>query len=224
MVQKTKTRLRADEITRTQPPTPKVRSKNASNIHLSQPLKMLKIAKRKPQIPSTANPRWSTNYITTAPLWPPLSSLSFSSFPARHCIFSSSSERRHGTSRHSSLAASVSNQSSTQNSLLTSSLPVETVGYVGRAVSAHQTPDWTLVPYVCQSLLLLLGPTLYAASIYMVLGRIVRLTKGESHSIINPGRLTKLFVLGDVISFLAQSGGRHSLSGVEKVFMTAANH
>ncbi|KAF4546216.1 uncharacterized protein LTHEOB_4213 [Lasiodiplodia theobromae] len=83
----------------------------------------------------------------------------------------------------------------------------ETVGYAGRAISAHQSPDWTLIPYVMQSLLLLLGPTLYAASVYMVLGRIIRLTKGESHSIIKPQRLTKLFVLGDVVSFLAQSGG-----------------
>ncbi|EOD50435.1 putative rta1 domain protein [Neofusicoccum parvum UCRNP2] len=41
----------------------------------------------------------------------------------------------------------------------------------------------------------------------MVLGRIIRLTRGESHSIIKPARLTKVFVLGDVVSFLAQSGG-----------------
>lgn len=93
------------------------------------------------------------------------------------------------------------------HSLLTFKSPVETVGYAGRAISAHQSPDWTLIPYVMQSLLLLLGPTLYAASVYMVLGRIIRLTKGESHSIIKPQRLTKLFVLGDVVSFLAQSGG-----------------
>ncbi|KAF2147461.1 uncharacterized protein K452DRAFT_348162 [Aplosporella prunicola CBS 121167] len=83
----------------------------------------------------------------------------------------------------------------------------ETVGYVGRAMSAKETPDWTMKPYIMQSLLILLGPTLFAASIYMILGRIIRLTNGEAHSIIRVNWVTKIFVLGDVLSFLAQSGG-----------------
>jgi hypothetical protein len=61
-----------------------------------------------------------------------------------------------------------------------------------------------------QSLLLLLAPALFAASIYMVLGRIIRLTDGESHSLIRASWLTKIFVTGDVLSFLAQSGGELS--------------
>ena len=63
-------------------------------------------------------------------------------------------------------------------------------------------------PYIIQSLLILLGPTLFAASIYMILGRIMRLTNGEAHSIIRVNWVTKIFVLGDVLSFLAQSGGK----------------
>lgn len=63
------------------------------------------------------------------------------------------------------------------------------------------------MPYVIQSLLLLLGPTLLAASIYMVLGRLIRLLDADNYSLIRPQWLTKVFVLGDVISFLAQSGG-----------------
>jgi hypothetical protein len=90
-------------------------------------------------------------------------------------------------------------------SLLTMS--VEAVGYVGRAISAKQSPDWTTMPYVIQSLLLLLGPTLLAASIYMVLGRLIRLLEADDHSIIKPRWLTKFFVFGDVASFLAQSAG-----------------
>lgn len=58
-----------------------------------------------------------------------------------------------------------------------------------------------------QSLLLLLAPALFAASVYMVLGRIIRLTDGESHSLIRANWLTKIFVGGDVLSFLTQSGG-----------------
>jgi hypothetical protein len=84
---------------------------------------------------------------------------------------------------------------------------VEVLGYIGRAQSAKQSPNWTLGPYIMQSLLLLLAPTLFAASIYMILGRIIRLTEGEEHSLIRAKWLTKVFVLGDVLSFLTQSGG-----------------
>jgi hypothetical protein len=88
---------------------------------------------------------------------------------------------------------------------------VEFVGYAARAASARQTPDFTLPPYIMQSMLLLLGPSFFAASIYMVLGRIIRLTGGERHSMIRPSRLTKIFVAGDVLSFFVQSGGEYNL-------------
>jgi len=42
----------------------------------------------------------------------------------------------------------------------------------------------------------------------MVLGRIIVLTDGEAHSPIRAKWLTKVFVTGDVISFLAQSAGK----------------
>lgn len=84
---------------------------------------------------------------------------------------------------------------------------VEVIGYAARAKSADQHPNYTLMPYILQSLFLLLAPTLFAASIYMELGRILDLTEGSSRSIIGRKKLTKIFVLGDVLSFLAQSGG-----------------
>ncbi|KAF3047758.1 hypothetical protein E8E12_011616 [Didymella heteroderae] len=83
----------------------------------------------------------------------------------------------------------------------------EAFGYVARAMSARQSPDWTLKPYIMQSLLTLLGPTLYAASIYMVLGRLVRLLDAGSYSLIKPKWLTKFFLLGDILSFFGQGGG-----------------
>ncbi|KAG9857421.1 putative C6 transcription factor, partial [Aureobasidium melanogenum] len=83
----------------------------------------------------------------------------------------------------------------------------EVVGYAARAKSASQYPDYTLMPYILQSLFLLLAPTLFAASIYMELGRILDLTEGESRSLIRRKLLTKIFVMGDVLSFLAQSAG-----------------
>uniref|UniRef100_A0A0D2YEL1 Protein RTA1 n=1 Tax=Fusarium oxysporum (strain Fo5176) TaxID=660025 RepID=A0A0D2YEL1_FUSOF len=83
-------------------------------------------------------------------------------------------------------------------------LTVETVGFIGRAIGAEQAPDYTFGPYVLQTLLLLLGPTCYAASIYMILGRYILQLKGEQFSLIRPSWLTKIFLLGDVISIALQ--------------------
>jgi hypothetical protein len=58
-----------------------------------------------------------------------------------------------------------------------------------------------------QTLLLLLAPTLFAASMYMILGRMIRLLDAEAHSLIRTKWLTKIFVGGDILSFLVQSGG-----------------
>lgn len=63
-------------------------------------------------------------------------------------------------------------------------------------------------PYIIQSILLLLGPTFFAASIYMILGRLIRLTNGEAHSIVRATLVTKIFLVGDILSFLAQSSGQ----------------
>ncbi|KAI1385129.1 RTA1 like protein [Hypoxylon trugodes] len=83
----------------------------------------------------------------------------------------------------------------------------EAVGYIGRAMSSPEYPNFTKNPYIIQSILLLLGPTLFAASIYMILGRLVVLLEADSYSMISPRWLTKFFVLGDVLSFFAQGGG-----------------
>ncbi|XEV01507.1 hypothetical protein FSHL1_006794 [Fusarium sambucinum] len=83
----------------------------------------------------------------------------------------------------------------------------EAFGYVGRALSADESPNYTKNPYIMQSILLLLGPALLAASVYMVLGRLINLLDAGHLSIIRPKWLTKVFVIGDVLSFLAQSGG-----------------
>lgn len=87
---------------------------------------------------------------------------------------------------------------------------VEVVGYIGRAASATEdNGKWTVGPYVIQSVFLLVAPALFAASIYMILGRIILLTDGESHAIIKRRWLTKFFVFGDVFSFLLQSSGEY---------------
>ena len=74
-------------------------------------------------------------------------------------------------------------------------------------MSASESPNWTLGPYVMQSTLLLVAPALFAASIYMELGRVIRLVKGEKLSLIRVTLMTKIFVAGDVLSFLMQASG-----------------
>jgi hypothetical protein len=87
----------------------------------------------------------------------------------------------------------------------------EAVGYVGRAINSQESPDWSLGGFVMQSILILVAPALFAASIYMELGRIILLTQGERHAVIKRRWLTKIFVAGDVISFLMQGGGTHPI-------------
>ncbi|PKS06253.1 hypothetical protein jhhlp_006999 [Lomentospora prolificans] len=83
----------------------------------------------------------------------------------------------------------------------------EAVGYLGRILSWAERPDYTKNPYIIQSLLLLLAPAVFAASIYMILGRLIVRLEADSYSIIRPRWLTKFFILGDVLSFCAQGGG-----------------
>ncbi|KAL7917711.1 RTA1 like domain-containing protein [Trichoderma austrokoningii] len=84
----------------------------------------------------------------------------------------------------------------------------EFIGFAGRAASGAEKPGcWTLGPYLIQSMFILLAPALFAASIYMVLGRIIILVGGQDHSLIRPQWLTKIFVTGDVICFLLLAGG-----------------
>lgn len=68
---------------------------------------------------------------------------------------------------------------------------------------------WTMGPYIMQNLLILIAPAFMAASIYMILGRIIELTEGEKYSLVRKQWLTKLFVMGDVASLFFQSTGQY---------------
>ena len=88
---------------------------------------------------------------------------------------------------------------------------VEWIGYVGRAVSANQSPNWTLGPYVIQIMFILVAPALFAATIYMELGRIIMLCDSAHHSLVPLRWLTKIFVAGDVLSFVLQALGEQDV-------------
>jgi uncharacterized membrane protein len=92
----------------------------------------------------------------------------------------------------------------------TLSKPVEAIGYVGRAISATENPNYKLATYILQTLLILLGPALFAASIYMILARLIRYLGAEDYALVRTNWMTKIFVAGDVLSFLAQSAGKSS--------------
>lgn len=85
-------------------------------------------------------------------------------------------------------------------------LAVQIIGYVARAASHFNTTSTIL--YAIQSLFVLLAPTLYAASIYMVLGRIITFLRGTHLSYVPVRLMTRIFVLGDVLSFILQAAGK----------------
>jgi hypothetical protein len=95
----------------------------------------------------------------------------------------------------------------TKNKTTNPFVAVEFIGYAARAKSGAESPNWTLGPYIIQAILLLVAPALFAATIYMQLGRIILLLDGESRALIKKRWLTKIFVTGDILSFFLQAGG-----------------
>lgn len=90
---------------------------------------------------------------------------------------------------------------------------VEIIGFAARIPAREQTDK--LMPYIIQNIFILLAPALFAASIYMVLGRIIVRIKGEAHSVVPVRWVTIIFVTGDVLSFLVQgtAGGLMATQG-----------
>ncbi|KAJ5880674.1 Protein RTM1 [Penicillium subrubescens] len=81
----------------------------------------------------------------------------------------------------------------------------ECAGYIARIFSHFDTK--ALGPYIVQTMLILVAPPLFAASIYMTLGRVIVALNCHQYSVVPVRFLTKIFVVGDVISFLLQCGG-----------------
>jgi hypothetical protein len=87
---------------------------------------------------------------------------------------------------------------------------VEIAGYTTRFLATRDTNNLTF--FIIQTLCILVAPALFAASIYMVLGRMILLVRGERYSPIKPSRLTALFVGGDIVTFIIQIMGSGMLS------------
>lgn len=79
------------------------------------------------------------------------------------------------------------------------------VGYGVRISARKKTAR--IMPYAVQNMFILIAPALFAASIYMILGRVIRGLNADKYSLLKPAKLTRTFVLGDVLSFMIQGGG-----------------
>jgi hypothetical protein len=62
------------------------------------------------------------------------------------------------------------------------------------------------MPYAIQNVFILLPPVFFAVSIYMFLGRLIRVLSGEQHSLVPLKWMTKVFLAGDLLSFMVQGG------------------
>jgi heme/copper-type cytochrome/quinol oxidase subunit 2 len=63
--------------------------------------------------------------------------------------------------------------------------------------------------------MILLAPILFAASVYMILGRLIRATGAESYAVIRVTWITKIFVGGDILCFMIQAAGGGILAGAD---------
>ncbi|KAL0933304.1 Protein RTA1-like protein 2 [Colletotrichum truncatum] len=85
------------------------------------------------------------------------------------------------------------------------------VGY-GFRIWSHFNKE-NVLPFAMQNAYILLAPALYAASIYMILGRLIRTCHAEHLSLIRVEWVTRIFVGGDIAAFSIQaSGGSMAMS------------
>ncbi|KAJ5116682.1 hypothetical protein N7456_001030, partial [Penicillium angulare] len=85
----------------------------------------------------------------------------------------------------------------------------EIVGLLARFYSSNHLSEKG--PYIVQILLILLAPILFAAGIYMFLGRLIRGSGHPKLSFIRINWLTKIFVIGDILCFFIQAAGAAKL-------------
>lgn len=89
----------------------------------------------------------------------------------------------------------------------------QTIGYCGR-IWSHFDKE-SIGGFVMQAILILVAPALFAASIYMILGRLIRALGAEHLSLIPIKWVTKIFVTGDR-SLRGSSGRVFQHPGVEQ--------
>ncbi|KAL6704273.1 hypothetical protein ACN47E_008337 [Coniothyrium glycines] len=81
----------------------------------------------------------------------------------------------------------------------------EVAGFGARIGSHVDNQAWG--PFIVQGVFLLVGPLFFAATIYMMLGRTIRLAGGEDVSLIPARWYTRIFVSADVTTLIIQGLG-----------------
>lgn len=89
-------------------------------------------------------------------------------------------------------------------------LTVEVIGFAGRALGRKYPHNLPI--FATQAVLLIIAPAFFAATIYMVLGRLILLLRADHLSPIRPRWQTKIFVTGDVLSILIQASAASLLT------------
>ncbi|RPD81652.1 RTA1-domain-containing protein [Lentinus tigrinus ALCF2SS1-7] len=79
------------------------------------------------------------------------------------------------------------------------------VGF-GVRFGLHVDPD-SEGKYIAYYLFIVLSPCAFIASEYMLMGRLARYIKSNKHLLIRPQRITVVFVISDVTTFLVQAAG-----------------
>lgn len=88
----------------------------------------------------------------------------------------------------------------------------EFIGYIGRTINHNNI--WSRGPYIMQTLLLLIAPPLFSATLYMTFGRLVtNVLHNEKKLLLYPKYITKFCVVGDILSLLLQAAGGGIMSG-----------
>ncbi|KAJ6191037.1 hypothetical protein N7519_001058 [Penicillium mononematosum] len=96
------------------------------------------------------------------------------------------------------------------------------IGYICRAL-AHNDKE-NIPIYSVGTIMILLAPPLYAASIYMTLGRLIVHLDAENLSLVPVKWLTAIFVTGDVIAFVMQAAGGGIMASGTLSAMTTGEH
>ncbi|EJD37898.1 RTA1-like protein [Auricularia subglabra TFB-10046 SS5] len=89
--------------------------------------------------------------------------------------------------------------------ILPISIIIFSEGLAVRFILSHNPRS--LAAFIAQSTLVVLSPCAFIAADYMLLGRLAKHLGQERHMLILPSRITKIFVLSDVTTFLVQGTG-----------------
>ena len=74
---------------------------------------------------------------------------------------------------------------------------------LGMRLPLHDDPTQKGL-YIVENTLVVLSPVGFIAANYVLLGRLARWLKCDSHMLVRPARITLIFVLSDVFTFLIQ--------------------